>query len=61
MTVLSFTAGCRDCGGALAEVNAGHTDGCRTTWVGACRRCSNQFAIVADITPIRSRGTGGHR
>lgn len=63
MTGLWFSARCRYCPDPqpLVEVNAGHADGARSYWVGACVRCRRQWVVQASICPVPSRGTEGHR
>ena len=46
---------CRHCGGWLREVNAGHADGCRSLWVGACTNCGRNWMVRADIAQVPSR------
>jgi hypothetical protein len=52
-------ATCRSCGGVLTEVNAGHADGRRSLWVGACVDCRRQWVVTADICEVPSRGRYG--
>lgn len=60
-TLALESVACRHCGGELAQVNAGHADGARSTWVGACTCCRQQWVVVAQMCPVPSRGRGAHR
>lgn len=64
MTIVALQASvsCRHpkCGGALEEVNPGAADGAVSSWVGACLRCRRQWAVVAQMSPVPSRGAGAH-
>ena len=66
MAVVSVTlrfeeVGCRHCGGELAEVNPGHADGCRATWVGACCLCRRQWVVTASMAQVPTRGRTDNR
>ena len=61
---LWFSTRCRHCADpapALEQVNAGHADGCRSTWVGECPKCQRQFVITADIAQVAGRGVPAMR
>ena len=53
---LWFSTCCEACGSELRQVNAGHADGCRSLWIGACVSCQRQWVVTADICPVPSRG-----
>ena len=58
---LWFSTACRHCPDPqpLDEVNAGHADGARSTWVGACPNCGRHFAVIASIAMVSGRGVRG--
>lgn len=62
MNALIVKVVCRfpKCGGLLSEVNAGHADGATSSWVGKCERCNREYAVVAEMVPVPSRGLGAH-
>ena len=62
MATLRFEmATCRNCGGELEQVNPGHTDGCRATWVGSCVACRRQWVVTASMAQVPSRGRTENR
>ena len=63
MTGLWFSANCRHCVDPrpLVEVQAGHADGARSIWIGACAGCGRQYAVTASIAQVSGRGVPGGR
>lgn len=55
---LWFGTCCRHCDPPepLHEVNPGHADGARSTWVGRCARCGRHFVVTASIAQVSGRG-----
>lgn len=60
---LWLSACCRHCdhAPALEQVNAGHTDGCRSMWVGACPACRRTYVVTASIAQASGRGVPGQK
>lgn len=58
MTGLWFSTHCRHCTDPqpLVEVNAGHADGARSTWVGKCPTCRREYVVQASIAQVAGRG-----
>ena len=63
-TGLWFSTRCRHCAEpapALEQVNAGHADGCVSSWVGACPACGRHFVVTASIAQASGRGVPGQK
>lgn len=64
MTGLWFSTACRHCpdpAPALQQINPGHADGARSTWVGRCPTCRRDYVITADIAQVAGRGVPAMR
>lgn len=57
-TGLWLGTACRHCEPPelLHQINPGHADGVRATWVGKCGRCGREYVVTASIAQVKGRG-----
>lgn len=53
-----MSVSCRQCGHGVTQINAGRTDGVRSTCSVKCLRCRREYVLVAEMAATHLPSTG---